>query len=107
LVDAISTGNTNGYQNIQNLGFQFDNEGNLTQRTGQFQGTSLTETFSYDAFGKRRNADWTDDTGVLPVYDTQRGFTGHDQTTGSGLEPQRGPEGRGQDSSSNTSTMLD
>ncbi|MDP6437749.1 MAG: FG-GAP-like repeat-containing protein [Gammaproteobacteria bacterium] len=46
-----------------------DGNGNLDQR------------FSYDAFGKRRNADWTADTSDLLLsteHETDRGYTGHE-----------------------------
>lgn len=42
---------------------------------------NVDERFSYDAFGKRRNADWTADTSDLLLgmnHETDRGYTGHE-----------------------------
>ncbi|MEM6649825.1 MAG: RHS repeat-associated core domain-containing protein, partial [Pseudomonadota bacterium] len=46
----------------------------ITDETG-----SVVERLAYDAWGKRRNADGTDDTGGILTSDTTpRGFTGHE-----------------------------
>ncbi len=49
----------------------------LSDETG-----TVSERYSFDAFGKRRNTDWTADTGDLRYLDshlTERGYTGHEQ----------------------------
>ncbi len=49
----------------------------LSNETG-----AVTEHFSFDAFGKRRNTDWTADTTDLQFgvsHQTDRGYTGHEQ----------------------------
>jgi hypothetical protein len=39
----------------------------------------VVETLAYDAWGKRRNANWTDMTGLLPLPTLRRpGYTGHE-----------------------------
>ena len=45
----------------------------ITNDAGQ-----LIESLSYDAFGKRRNVDWSDAAGQINAQTTKRSFTGHE-----------------------------
>lgn len=56
-----------------------DHQQNVVELT-DYQGTSV-QSYSFDAFGKRRNADWTADTSdnrFLDSHETERGYTGHE-----------------------------
>jgi RHS repeat-associated protein len=53
-----------------------DHLGSITQITGE-AGT-LIENLSYDAWGKRRNANWSDPASQLYASQSRRGFTGHE-----------------------------
>jgi len=53
-----------------------DHLGSLTELT---DGTgSVVENLSYDAWGKRRDADWSEAAGQLYAANTKRGFIGHE-----------------------------
>ena len=52
----------------------------ITDEMGQ-----AVERQSFDAFGSRRNTDWTGATGLLTSIETTRGFTGHEQLDEVGL----------------------
>ncbi len=52
----------------------------VTDELGQ-----VIERHSFDAFGARRNVDWSDPTGLLSSVETTRGFTGHEQLDDVGL----------------------
>jgi RHS repeat-associated protein len=53
-----------------------DHLGSVTHLTNQAGG--VVETLSYDLWGKRRNADWSDPISPPPSAQSQRGFTGHE-----------------------------
>ncbi len=46
---------------------------------------AVVERLSFAAFGSRRNADWSDATGLITSQYTTRGFTGHEQLDEVGL----------------------
>jgi len=52
----------------------------ITDELGQ-----VIERQSFDAFGARRNVNWSDPTGLLTSLETTRGFTGHEQLDEVGL----------------------
>lgn len=60
-----------------------DHLGSITAITDD--SASIVEQLSYDAWGKRRNTDWTDPTSQLYSYQTTRGFTNHEMLDDVGL----------------------
>ncbi len=78
---AIYNKFSNGTENIRYL--HKDHLGStdaITDELGQ-----AIERHSFDAFGARRNVNWSDPTGMLTSLETTRGFTGHEQLDEVGL----------------------
>jgi YD repeat-containing protein len=68
--------------NIVNY-FHKDNLGSIVAITNSTGG--IQDQYSYDAWGKRRNNNWTDATTLITTTDTIHGFTGHEMMDDVGL----------------------
>jgi RHS repeat-associated protein len=58
-----------------------DHQSNVVALTNDSGTISIQQAYSFDAFGKRRNTDWTADTGGTQFgasHLTERGYTGHE-----------------------------
>jgi RHS repeat-associated protein len=72
---AVFSSNNSGATSTRYL--HRDHLGSVTHVTNETGG--VVETLAYDAWGKRRNANWTDMTGLLPLPTLRRpGYTGHE-----------------------------
>ncbi|HLB31798.1 MAG TPA: hypothetical protein VJN91_09730 [Gammaproteobacteria bacterium] len=60
-----------------------DHLGSLTELTNETGG--VDEYLSYDAWGKRRDSDWSEAAGQLYATNTKRGYTSHEHLEGAGL----------------------
>ena len=79
---AIVTSKSDGSHDTRYL--HKDHLGSITAITDE--NGLVVEQQSYDAFGKRRNSDWTDIAGPTPVSPvTDRGYTGHEHIDEVGL----------------------
>jgi RHS repeat-associated protein len=79
---AIYESNGNGSSSATRY-LHKDHLGSVTEITDQ--DGKLVESLSYEAFGKRRNSDWTPATAEITSSVTHHGFTGHEHLDESGL----------------------